>query len=194
MEGVHMAVAAQFVTLLAVVVGAITSFVVTLLNERLRFRREQVRNWTDKRLEVYAEYLNAVKQMNQLSRRISAARGIGAYAQKLEGEEGLALLAEAEGRRANAAEMVALVGGGNTIAAVRDLNQEIRRLEWIARGLLQPDAEAWEACNQAYVKALNSVHKQIREELRIPGAFLPRALGRPATPVLPRPTADQDPS
>ncbi|MEU7830110.1 MULTISPECIES: hypothetical protein [unclassified Nonomuraea] len=188
-----MVLADQLATLLAVIVGAITSFTVTTLSDRSRFRREQARHWTDKKLEVYGAYLNAIKHMNQLSRRIAASRGIGdGRALKLGREKAHALLDDAENSRATASEMVALVGDATVVGAVRDLNREVWRLEWIARGLLQPNNEMWEACNQAYVRALNALHEGIRQELKIPGVFLPRSLERHPRPILP--TADLPPS
>ncbi|WP_424534121.1 hypothetical protein ACOZ38_27855 [Sphaerisporangium viridialbum] len=58
-----------------------------------------------------------------------------------------------------------------------DLNREAWRLEWIASGLLNPDEDMWEACNQSLVKALNSVHQKIRKELGVPGSLLAREPG-----------------
>lgn len=182
-----MTVTAQLLTLVAVVVGAITSFVTTSLNERRRFRREQATHWANQKLDAYLDYLNAVKQMNRLSRRIAAVRGIGNRAPALESPDALSLLAEAEGRRANASEKVALLGDAATVAAVRELNREVWRLEWIARGLLHPDQAAWEASNQSLIRKLNILHERIRTELGIPGAFLERHVEEPYQPSLPSP-------
>ncbi|MEV4296090.1 hypothetical protein [Microbispora rosea] len=181
-----MTIVGQVVTLLAVVIGALTSFVVTTVGDRLRFRRERSRHWADKKLEAYAEYLIAVKSMNQISRRIAAGRGIDRRAPALSGDEALALLAQAEARRAGASEMVALIGEASVVASVRVLNREVWRLEWVARGLLDTDEVAWEACNQAYVRALNAVHESIRRDLHIPGMSLPREVGKPWVPELPQ--------
>ncbi|MEU4510557.1 hypothetical protein AB0G05_13750 [Nonomuraea wenchangensis] len=173
------------VTLLAVVVGALTTFAGTTFADRLRFRRDQARYWVDKKLAAYAEYLNAVKAMNRISRRIAAGRGIGERAMALHGDDALTLLAEGEARRADASEMVALVGDAEVVASARQLNREVWRLEWIARGLLDVNEEEWEACNQAYVRALNALHESIRRELHVPGAHLPRQVGPPWVPDLP---------
>jgi uncharacterized membrane protein YccC len=189
-----MTIAAQVITLIAVVVGAITSFIATSLSERRRFQREQAQQWTDRKLESYAAYLECAKEMNQLSRRIAAARGIGKRVPELAEENATQLLAEAEARRANASERVNLIGDAATVAAIRELNKEVWRLEWIARGKLTPDDEEWESCNQSLVRALNLVHQRIREELRIPGRFLPRAIGEPYEPSLPVSLAIQESS
>ncbi|NRQ37109.1 hypothetical protein HII36_35525 [Nonomuraea sp. NN258] len=181
------------VTLLAVVVGALATFVGTAFADRLRFRRDQARHWSDKKLAAYAEYLNAAKAMNRISRRILAGRGIGERAVALKGDDALELLAEAEARRADASEMVALIGDADVVAAVRRLNREIWRLQWIARGLLDADEEAWEICNQAYVRALNTVHESVRSELHVPGKHLPREAGPPGVPELPaRPASEAE--
>lgn len=185
-----MNLAAQAITLIAVIFGAVTSFIATSLNDRRRFKQTQSQRWADKKLESYVAYLESVKEMNRLSRRVAASLGVGNRAPELLGEEGLQLLAAAEAARANASERVALVGDATTVAAIRELNREVWRLEWIARGRLAPSAEEWEACNQSLVQALNRVHEAIRKELQIPGNFLPREVGEPYRPSLPvMPTA-----
>ncbi len=181
-----MNLAVQAITLIAVVFGAITSFIATSLNDRRRFQQNQSQQWADKKLESYVAYLESVKEMNQLSRRIAAARGVGQRVHELRAKDGLPLLAAAEAARANASERVALIGGASTVAAIRNLNREVWRLEWIARGKLTPNAEEWEACNQSLVRALNRVHEEIRADLRIPGTFLPREIGEPYQPILPK--------
>ena len=180
-----LSVTSQLLTIAAVVVGAITSFTATSFNDRRRFHREQATHWADRKLEAYLDYLNAVKEMNRLSRRIAAARGIGHRVPALDSDEALSLLAEAEGRRANASEKVALLGDAATVTAIRELNKEAWRLEWVARGLLQPDQEAWEASNQSLIRASNRLHERIRVELGVPGAFLARDVDEPYQPVLP---------
>jgi hypothetical protein len=177
--------AAQAITLIAVVFGAVTSYIATSLNDRRRFQQKQSQQWVDKKLESYIAYLESVKEMNQLSRRIAAARGVGKRVHELRAEDGLPLLAAAEAARASASERVALVGDASAVAAIRDLNKEVWRLEWIARGKLTPDDEEWEACNQSLVRALNRVHVEIRADLQIPGDFLPREIGAPYLPSLP---------
>ena len=184
-----MSITAQVLTLVAVVVGAITSFIAASLNDRRRLKQDQTQHWLDQKLEAYIDYLDSVKQMNQVSRRIAASRGIGRRAFQLQSEDALQLLAEAEARRVNAGERVTLIGEAATVAAVRDLNKEVWRLEWIARGKLDPDHDAWEACNQSLVRALNRLHERIRAELHIPGTFLPREVGEPYQPTLPVPGA-----
>lgn len=173
-----MTVASQIVTLLAVAVGAGTSFVFTIVGDRLRFRRDQSRYWADRKLDAYTNYLTAVKRMNQVSRRIAASGGIGRAVPELKSDEGLAVLGEVEMQRANASEIVALLGDSATIIAVRDLNREVLRLASIARGVLTADQDIWEKCNQAYVNALNVLHDQIRRDLQIPGSYPHRELER----------------
>lgn len=185
----YMNLAAQVITLIAVVIGAVTSFIATSFNDRRRFRQEQSQRWADTKLESYVSFLQSVKHMNQLSRRVAASRGVGKRVHELPGDEGLQLLAAAEAARADASEQVTLIGDATTVAAIRDLNKEVLRLEWIARGKLAPDAEEWEACNQSLVRALNRAHEAIRAELHIPGTYLPRAVGEPYQPTLPTPSS-----
>jgi hypothetical protein len=181
-----MSVTGQLLTLAAVIVGAIMSFAATSLNEQRRFQREEASRWSSQKLDAYLEYLYAVKHMARIARCIAAARGVNPYQPPLEGEDALSLLSEAEEKRAQATEKVTLLGNDATVNAIRDLNKEIWRLEKIASGELNPDLEAWRACNSSLIAAKNKVHQKIRAELGIPGKFLPRDLEQPYEPKLPQ--------
>jgi hypothetical protein len=71
-----------------------------------------------------------------LSQRIAASVGLDGRAQPLTREEGLPLLAAAEATRSVSTEMVALLGSGETVSALGELNRAVWRMEWFARGLL----------------------------------------------------------
>jgi hypothetical protein len=187
-----MPVTDELLTLAAVIVGAILSFGATSLNERQRFRREESTRWANQKLDAYLEYLHAVKHMARIARCIAAARGIHRYQPPLEREDALSMLNEAGERRAQASDKVTLLGDAATVKAIRRLNEEVWRLEKIARGGLTPDLKTWLACNQSLVKAKNEVFDRIRAELGIPGDFLPRDLEQPYEPKLPEPP-EEDP-
>jgi hypothetical protein len=83
-----MAIAAQIFTLAGVALGAMASFVTTSLNERSRTRREQALRWRDRRIDAYSTYVNDIKDMSAVARRVGASRGLAGRLSDLSAEEG----------------------------------------------------------------------------------------------------------
>lgn len=166
---------AQVFTLLGVMVGAISSYVVSTLGEQARYRREVTSQWTQRRLESYVQYLNDVKYMSIVARRVAAGVGLDDHAPPLSQQEGLPLLAEAETRRSSTGEMVALMSDRETVVSMRKLNQTLWRLEWFARGLLKDeDRQSWKQSVREYDAALENFGGCVRRNLGISGEYLTR--------------------
>lgn len=66
----------QVPMLLGVVVGAATSYLVTVTTERSRWRRQQAVRWDDRRLSAHTDYARAVKEVCMISLRLAAGRGL----------------------------------------------------------------------------------------------------------------------
>jgi hypothetical protein len=172
---------AQLFTLLGVIVGALSSFAVGTYSERIRYRREVSKQWTDRRLESYARYIEDVKYMWVLARRIVASFGLEERAPALSREDGLPLLAEAETKRSYSAEMVTLMSSRETIEALRQVNEKVWRLEWYARGLLgDKDRDDWIRSTREFHEALDNFQECIRRDLGIQGEFVRRDSGSPS--------------
>lgn len=124
----------QVLTLVAVVLGAGSTFIVTASTERAKWRRAQDVRWDDKRLAAYSEFANALKQYVQVSYRLAAARGYPAVAQPMDIEVGLKALAEAEAEKTVKWEAVLLLGSPGAVAAARAWNRAAWELGWPARG------------------------------------------------------------
>ncbi len=171
---------AQLFTLMGVAVGAIASFAASTLSERMRYRREVSKQWTDRRLESYARYIEDIKYMWVLSRRIAASVGLEDQAPALPRQDGLPLLAEAETRRSYSAEIVTLMSNMETVEALRQVNERIWRLERFARGLLgDEDREDWMRSSREFHAALDNFHECIRRDLGIPGELARRGFPVP---------------
>src|SRR6266568_4651426 len=96
--------AAQLITILGVLLGAASSYLAGSARERTRHRRDLSKQWVERKLDAYVNYINEVKQMRAIARRIIAgieldARPTSTLPQVLSRDEGLPLLAEAETRR-----------------------------------------------------------------------------------------------
>lgn len=124
----------QLLTLAGVVLGAGATFVVTMMNERAKWRRGQDTRWDDKRLAAYSEYANSLKQYVQVSYRLAAARDYPAVALPIDIDTGMRLLAEAEADKTVKWETVLLLGSPEAVAAARSWNRAAWELGWPARG------------------------------------------------------------
>jgi hypothetical protein len=180
--------AAQLVTLLAVLLGAVSSYLASTLSERARHRRDVERHWREQRLEAYVDYINDVKQMRVTARRIAAGAGFEINAPALSREEGLPLLAEIESQRSISGERVALMSDEATIMAQRELNRTVWKLEWYARGLLDDtDIDGWNQAERECKAAMHAFHDCVRRTLGVPGRRVPRedpsGLERPIGPA-----------
>lgn len=167
---------AQIITLLAVLVGAASSYLASSAMERTRYRRDLSERWTERKLEAYMNYLSDVKAMRVIARRVLHDTGLDANLPiPLTREAGLPLLAEAESDRSVSAERVLLVGNEEVINALRTLNQAIWKIEWFARGLIDnADADAWRQASSEYAVAINSFQECARRDVRVPGSYVPR--------------------
>ncbi|MGY0055205.1 hypothetical protein ACWY4P_01265 [Streptomyces sp. LZ34] len=135
---------------MGVALGAVMSFLVSSLNDRARWRREQSVRWDERRLDAYAEYIHAVKELAGRYQRIAAGRGLVTGPTPLElTAEVLAELGAAEARRSALSETCGLLGDTDTNTASKTLDYCLWRLEHLARGVPTEVEQGWE---QAYVE------------------------------------------
>ncbi|MEV1321264.1 hypothetical protein AB0J14_34900 [Micromonospora arborensis] len=128
------AIVQQVSTLLGVLVGVLCSYLATRASERERWRREHAVRWSDRRVEVYASYADAVKRMGHISLRICAAHGFGAKVEPLSPDEGISMLAAADADRSVKWELLLLLGNRSTVTAARAYNEVVWQLEKAAKG------------------------------------------------------------
>jgi hypothetical protein len=108
---------AQIFTLIGVALGALSSYLVTSLNERSRYRRDVATRLQERKFDAYAGYLSDVRQMVAVANRITASLGFhDRTTSPLSQEEGLPILAELTTRR-TASSVTAVV--------VRDLGRVV---------------------------------------------------------------------
>lgn len=165
----------QIITLLGVLLGATSSYLATSAMDRARSRRDRDERWIGRKIDAYINYLDNVKEMRVIARRMLRDTGLDVSLPiALTKEEGLPLLAEAEAHRSISAERVLLVGSEDVIGALRALNQAIWKIEWFARGLIEnADADVWLQASGEYHAAINSFQECARRDLRVPGIYVP---------------------
>lgn len=175
-----MDVAGQIFTLGGVAVGALTSYLVTWLNERARSIREVTKRWEERKYEAYAAYVSDVKEQVVVANRTSATLGLhNRVTSPLGPEEGLPLLAELATRRTTASERATLLASEETLVAIRQLNAVTWKMECFARNVIENATTcSWEQAFKEYHQALDAFHRCARAELGVPG----RLVDRPVQP------------
>ncbi|WP_155123440.1 MULTISPECIES: hypothetical protein [unclassified Actinoplanes] len=170
-----MSILGPLIALAGVLIGAILSYVFSLKGERRRERWALDREWRERRLQTYSEYVSDVKRMKSIAARIAAGLGLDDQSPPLDRETGKNVLAEANMARGNSFETLALMGDQALVEAARALNRAVWRLEWFARGLLDDtDVEGWDIATRDYYHAVNDFHRLARHELGVTGVFSPR--------------------
>lgn len=169
----------QIVTVAAVVIGALTTYLVTARIDRDRYQREVSAQWIERKLDNYSRYASDVKNLTIVVRQITALHGLHKAAPGINEDEAMALLDDAEVRRATSYEAVKLLGDANTLLATRELNDTVHKLEWIARGKLEANSREFEESYQRYKKAAEAFYQSVRQELGVPGNLLPRGAWKP---------------
>ncbi|MDF4252533.1 hypothetical protein [Streptomyces sp. WMMB303] len=119
-----------------VALDAVGSFLVTSLNDRARWRREQSVRWDERRLDAYGAYLHVVEELAGRCQSIAAGRGLVTGPAPLElTAEVLDELSAAEARSSALGETGESLGDADTNTASKTLNHCLWRLEHLARGV-----------------------------------------------------------
>jgi hypothetical protein len=167
-------VVSQLLVLAGVIVGALASYLTTAATERARWKRTLDSRWDDRRVDAYASYAQAVKDMISLSSRIAAGRGVAVHARSLPPtEENLELMASANAQRAMAWEAVLLLGHPDTVAAARGWHETVWRLERFAHGTITGGPEDWEEVRTEVNRARSKFYESARNDLQMGGGKLP---------------------
>jgi hypothetical protein len=162
----------QILTLVAVLIGALASFLSTSWLNRSQHRSDLDRSWRLTRLESYRNYLRDAKTMRTIAQRMAAGVGLDDQAAPLERAVSSDALAQADADRSAAYEMVALTGSCETLAAAHILNRALWRLDWFARGRLDDnDRPGWQEAMRAYMVAIDAFHEAARRDMGVPGAY-----------------------
>ncbi|MFE6973893.1 hypothetical protein [Streptomyces sp. NPDC057682] len=161
----------RILPLAGVGLGALLSFLVTSLNERTRWRRQQSVRWDERRLTAYAEYAHAVKELAARYHRVAAARGLVSGPVELEPTpDVLAELGEMEARRSALSETLGLLGDTEANTASKTVDHCLWRLECLARGVPMEGEHDWDEAFQDFRAARSRYVEHARASLGVPGA------------------------
>ncbi|MGW7349914.1 hypothetical protein [Streptomyces sp. NPDC054784] len=154
--------ASQIITLIGVLLGAITSFLATTFVERARFRQALVTRWDERKLSMYIEYASCVKDAVR-----TAKQALEAHDRGRDNAESLANMEAAESRRSVSFEGLVLLADEATAEAAKQVNERLWRLLRCAREPADFSASDRRERGQAIIDALNQLHEAARSDLLI---------------------------
>ncbi|MFI6544095.1 hypothetical protein ACIBO9_12760 [Streptomyces prunicolor] len=154
--------ASQIITLVGVLLGAVTSFFATGLAERAKFRQTMATRWDERKLDTYIEYISCVKEANRAARQ-----AVEAHERGEDHSEALSAMDAAEARRSILFEALVLLGDDAASQAAMTVNE---RLWAILRHTREPSdtpAADRQDLSVSLIEAMNTLHKAARSDLAI---------------------------
>lgn len=165
-------VLSQLLVLAGVVVGALASYLTAAATERTRWKRTLDSRWDDRRVDAYASYAQAVKDLITISSRIYAGRNIAADSDSWAlppSRENLELFESAKRKRATAWEPVLLLGDPETVKAARNWHESVWVLERWASGEIIGKREDWEKASSEVTRTRSLFYESARNDLEVRG-------------------------
>ncbi|WP_369391484.1 hypothetical protein AB5J72_30630 [Streptomyces sp. CG1] len=148
----------QIVTLVGVLVGALTSYLSVTVAERARHRRSLATRWDERKLNAYVEYATCVKEVAVVAKHSRLVEE-GSDAHK----EFMAAMEDGERKRSALFETLMLLAAPPAIEAAHVINVALwDRLDQARRHAHPSVADAGE-----FHELLNTYHDRAREDLGI---------------------------
>ncbi|WP_148310609.1 hypothetical protein [Nocardia otitidiscaviarum] len=165
----------QFVPMLGVLLGSLTTYVGTAAAEPARFRRLLTTRWDESKLEAYAEYASSVKAMLRAANRYAEARDKGTDLGLLRSD-----LEDADNHRSTVFERLVLLGN----PTVSDAANQVKRLVLESKRIAieHPSPAEPHVGGGDVVAALNVLHEVARKDLGIIAHPTQRRSTRPPSP------------
>lgn len=162
--------ASQIITLVGVLLGAVTSFLATGMAERVKFRQSMATRWDERKLDTYIEYVSCVKEANRAARQAVEARERGE-----DDSEALSAMDAAEARRSILFEGLVLLGDEAASRAAMTVNERLWAILVCARDPSDRSPADRRELSAALIEALNALHRAARSDLAIGGSAGGRA-------------------
>ncbi|MEV6069261.1 hypothetical protein AB0L82_22170 [Nocardia sp. NPDC052001] len=150
----------QLVPMIGVLLGSFATYLGSSVVERAQFKRLLATRWDEGKLETYAEYASAVKDMLRAAGRYMEARDDGRELAGLRAE-----LEAADDVRSRIFERVVLLGDPDVTEAGKEVNRQVLETRRLA---LDPATPAGQNLGgDDVVGALNGLHEAARKDLGI---------------------------
>lgn len=165
-----MDIAAQIVTMLAVLLGGATSYVANRLTERNRLKQEFKSRWDLRKLDSYAEFIGTVRAYIASAVTLYESHE-GIRSPQRNDEELHAELAALGRDKSLAFERLMLLASDSVVEAAHSVQEAAAAVEWHARGTIAGTLAEWRAKNTAAFTAINHFHERARMDLGVTGRF-----------------------
>lgn len=160
----------QLVTIAAVVLGGLTTYLTNSLMERSRRKDALLVRWDEKKLDAYADYVGCVRTSIHLAVLLYEVREQIRLMPRTD-HELAAELTEAGGVQATAFERVMLLAGDEVIEAAHAVQENLAAIGWQARGVVDGSLADWRALHTEAFKSINRFHEAARVDLGVRGRF-----------------------
>ncbi|MGG2461692.1 hypothetical protein ACO0M4_18045 [Streptomyces sp. RGM 3693] len=161
----------QLVTVAAVLLGALTTYVANHLAERSERQETRRVRWDEKKFVAYADYVSKVRatiSANVVLYEVrEGTRGTPRSEQDLRAE-----LTEAGRVQAIAFERVMLLAGDAVVDAAHALQEAMAACGRQAKGAVEGALDEWGELHAATFRAINQFHEQARADLGVSGRFV----------------------
>jgi len=158
----------QLLTIAAVLLGALMTYVTNYWTERQRIRRELLTRWDDKKLDAYENYIDRVRAAVFLAVELYEHRE-GIRPSDDPEPQLNAELSQSIHLRGRAFERIMLLAGDDVIEAAHTLNAASREVDWQATGRTPGTLPDWRDRNRAVFRAINTFHEAARTDLGVSG-------------------------
>lgn len=163
-----MDLATQALTIVGVLVGALSTYAASYLVERSKDRRGLMLRWDDRKLDTYVSYVARVRDVIYAAVLLFEAReGLRSIDKTV---DRLTLdLVDAERSRAVLFEQLVMLGGVAVVDAGHELNKAVLAIDWRARALTEGDVPDWRALHVRAFQLINEFHNAARTDLGVIG-------------------------
>lgn len=163
-----MDLATQLVTIVGVLVGALSTYVASYLVERGKDRRGLALRWDERKLDTYVSYVAHVRDVIYAAVLLFEAREGLRTINKTIDQLTLGLM-DAERSRALLFEQLVLLGGAEVVEAGHELNRAVLAIDWRARELTDQDLAGWRSLHVRAFQLINEFHNVARADLGVRG-------------------------
>lgn len=163
-------VTTQLVTIAAVILGSLTTYLVSYLTERSQHQRQLRFRWDERKLDAYAAYVGRVRSCIYAAVLLYQARQNSATADHKKSEL-VTELTKADSQRVLAFERVMLLADESVIEVAHAINEALAVIDWTARGIRTYAEDEWRQLHERAFAEINRFHKAARLDLQVHGRF-----------------------
>jgi hypothetical protein len=160
----------QAVTILAVILGGLTTWLTNHLSERSARRLQFSTRWDEKKLDAYADFIGRARAFIYAGVLLYEVRE-GIRTSSRSERELTEDVTSAAVDQSLAFERVMLLAGDRVVDAAHAVQEATVALGWQARGTVDGTLEEWRGRNTAAFDAINRFHERARVDLGVTGRF-----------------------